>query len=627
MENKKIHRYDVIVVGAGHAGLEAAFICTKNKLKVALITLNEKSIGSCPCNPSVGGPAKGIVTREIDALGGMQGKAVDYNQLQMKMLNSSKGPGVRALRAQIDKILYHEWFLKEIKKNKFIDLIIDEVKELIIEKNNVIGVKTEKNIYYSKKTIITSGTYMNSLIHIGLNNKTSGPVFDYEEKNKINTVWSKNSQGLSDYLKSIGLNLIRLKTGTPPRIYKDSIDFERMQIEPGTNEKLSFEHYKPKYLNIKKQQLCYLTYTNELTHKIIKENIHKSAMYSGNIKGVGPRYCPSIEDKIIRFSDKLRHQLFIEPESLKMNTYYLQGLSTSLPEDIQEQFVHTIVGLEHARFQRYAYAIEYDAIDPTQLNHYLETKKYNNLYFAGQINGTSGYEEAACQGLIAGINASLSILNKKQIILKRNESYIGVLIDDIITKGVIDPYRLLTSRAEYRLLLRNDNAEDRLIKYAKYANTISKERVNFYNLQTKLINKVILILKNTSVNNELQIKYNNKSHNLYQLLKVQNVKLTNIVMEEDLSKLTKDSINKIEILVKIEGYLKNQEKNIENFLELENFDISGIKNFNEIKNLSNEAIEKLNKIRPINLNQIKRIQGITTNDILCIKYYIDTNKN
>jgi tRNA uridine 5-carboxymethylaminomethyl modification enzyme len=407
-------------------------------------------------------------------------------------------------------------------------------------------------------------------------------------------------------------------------VFSDTINYSKIQEEPGTNEKLSFEHYKQTYLSYDKQTPCYLTYTNKKTHDIIKKNLSKSAMYSGNIKGVGPRYCPSIEDKVVRFSDKPRHQLFIEPESKYLPTMYLQGLSTSMPEGVQLKFIKTIAGLENVKVQRYGYAIEYDAINPTQLYPTLELKKIKNLYFAGQVNGTSGYEEAAGQGLIAGINASLNIRKKKQLILKRNESYIGVMIDDITTKGITDPYRLLTSRAEYRLLLRNDNSDDRLIKYGYYANTIKKVRYNDYIKQKNNIEKIIKYLKTHSLSSSLIKKYGNSSHNLYDLLKRPEVSLKEILTKKTYSILNDQSINKLEIKVKFDGYIKNQEKNVEKYKKLDNIDLSHIKDYKNVSHLSLEAIDKLNKIKPQTLSIAQRIQGITASDIIAIKAYCES---
>ena len=605
--------FDVIVIGAGHAGTEAAFACANLGYKTLMCTLSADSVAETPCNPSIGGPAKGVVTREIDALGGMQGIATDANQLQMKLLNSSKGAGVWALRAQIDKISYHNWFINQIKKNKYLTLLETEVKELIIENKKVVGVKTTNKNFSCSKVIITSGTYMKAITHIGDIKQSEGPNHH------------KRSETLSTQLKDLGFTIIRLKTGTPPRIYKDSIDYDKMQIETGTKGKYCFSHFHPRYVSLNKQQDCFLTYTNTQTHKIIKENIHKSAMYSGQIHGVGPRYCPSIEDKIVRFADKPRHQVFIEPESMSLDTMYLQGLSTSLPKDVQEKFVHSIVGLKSAKFKKYAYAIEYDAIDARELWPSLESKLIKGLYFAGQVNGTSGYEEAACQGLMAGINAINSLRNKKPLILKRNEAYIGVLIDDIVTKGVNDPYRLLTSRAEHRLLLRNDNADDRLIKYGYKIGLVSKKHYNLYLTQDKLIKKTIGFLKSHKLSyiNGLTKKFGNSSHNLYDLLKRPEVKLKQILKQNQLKNLTLNSIKKIEIKVKFEGYIKNQNKYIDRANQYELIDISKIKDFKTVKHLSLEAIDKLNRIRPLTLGQAQRISGINLTDLVAIKYYLD----
>jgi tRNA uridine 5-carboxymethylaminomethyl modification enzyme len=428
---------------------------------------------------------------------------------------------------------------------------------------------------------------------------------------------------LSQYLKSIGFQLIRLKTGTPPRVDANSINFSKLKKEPGTKEKLSFVHFRPTYLSFNKQLLCYLAYTNKRTHQIIKTNIHLSAMYSGKINGVGPRYCPSIEDKIVRFHDKPRHQVFVEPESSKQDIMYLQGLSTSLPEHVQEKIVKSIEGLEKAKILKYGYAIEYDAINPIQLRPTLESKLYRNLYFAGQINGTSGYEEAACQGLMAGINVVLSMQNKPPLILKRDEAYIGVLIDDLVTKGVTDPYRLLTSRAEYRLLLRNDNADDRLIKYGYKVGLIAPKKYQQYLLQHNLIKKTIQYLKNTSLKTQPKLlkKYGNSAHNLYDLLKRPTVTIRQLLNRQN--DLTNESLNKINILVKFEGYINHQQKFIDRFAKYEDISLKKISDYQQLKNLSLEAKDKLNKIKPLTLGQAKRISGINLTDLMIIKYYID----
>lgn len=604
--------FDIIVVGAGHAGLEASFAAAKLNMHTALITLNYQHIGDCPCNPSIGGPAKGVVTREIDALGGMQAIAADYCQLQMKMLNTAKGAGVWALRAQIDKKLYHDFWTNAISKEKKISLIIAEVKDIVVKNKKIWGVKTSQGLYRCKALILTTGTYLNAICHRGNTQTIEGPS------------GQKSASFLSKSLLQNGIKLIRLKTGTPPRILKKSINFKKMQLVPGTSQLLSFEHYKPHYLDLKKQIPCYLTYTNLKTHEIIKKNILKSAMYSGKIHSIGPRYCPSIEDKVMKFTDKSRHQIFIEPEQRNSNSIYLQGLSTSFDCKTQEQIVRSIAGLEKAIFLKYAYAIEYDAIDPTQLNLNYEMKQIKNLFCAGQINGTSGYEEAAGQGLLASINAVLSIKKKKPLILQRNEAYLGVLTDDIMTKGITEPYRLLTSRAEYRLCLRNDNCQERLIKYGKKIGLVKNEVYHDYITKKKLFNKLILFLKKHKIHEYKQIfnEYGNGGLSLYALLKRQNIKSFNIFkicLGKEYDKIVCD---KIDINIKFEGYIKNQLVNIRKLSHLSKTKLNMIKDYKNVPNLSLEAIDKLNKIKPLNLAQAKRISGINLIDIAIIKNYI-----
>ena len=611
--NKK---YDCIVIGGGHAGLEAAFIIAKKRYRVALFVINENSVGNMPCNPSVGGPAKGIVTREIDALGGMQGIAADVNQLQMKMLNESKGAGTWALRAQIDKIKYSQYFKDLIKKNDFIDLIAKEVVDVKVIDNQVHGVITNDNDFIeSNFLIITTGTFLKSTVHIGHNVISQGPD-GFKEASK-----------LSEKIKKLGFETLRLKTGTPPRIKKDSLDYSKFQLELGTNKKLSFSHFQPKFLEFSKQAPCYLVHTNKNVHEIILKNLKESALYSGFIIGTGPRYCPSIEDKVVRFSDKPRHQLFVEPESESLNTIYLGGFSTSMPAKLQEKMIKSIEGFENAEIVKYGYAIEYDAINPIQLYPTLESKKIKGLFFAGQVNGTSGYEEAACQGLMAGINVIQKIENKKPFILKRSEAYIGVLIDDIVTKGVTDPYRLLTSRAEYRLELRNDNADERLLKYGYELGLVSQEQWKIFMNNKNNEKKIMKELKDTTLSKVKNFNYPSKKTNttFYEILKRQDYKFTDVENFLNNKNLLDDFWKeKIDIKIKYEGYIQKQRKVIKDSLKLEKIELNKIFDYKFVPNISLEAIDKLNKIKPYSLGQASRIIGINLADLINIKMYLDS---
>ena len=597
-------KYDVIVVGAGHAGCEAALACARMKKNTLLITINIDNIADMPCNPSIGGSAKGIVVREIDALGGEMGRNADKTLLQMKMLNQSKGPAVRSLRSQADKVTYKKEMLKTLRNTENLTIKEAIVSDLLVENNKIVGITTEDGeTIYCKACILTTGTYLKADILVGDKRTKEGPHGE------------KRANFLSDNLEKLGFKLLRLKTGTPPRIERSSIDFSVLKREDGDDCKLTFSFDDIAYYDYKNQVPCYLTYTNLKTHKIIMDNLNKSAMYGGFYEklGTGPRYCPSIEDKVVRFKDKERHQLFLEPESMYYDDIYLQGFSTSMPHDVQEDMVHSLKGLEHAKILRYAYAIEYDAIDPLQLKPSLETKVVENLFTAGQINGTSGYEEAAGQGIVAGINASLKLDNKEPLILSRSDAYIGVLIDDLVTKGTIEPYRLLTSRAEFRLLLRSDNADLRLSEKAYKIGLLSEERHN------KLLNKIEEIKE---IEEDIKnITFPKEKCNLSEYLKRPEVKIIDYVDKLN-KKYSKEAIEQVEINHKYEGYIIKAKKEAEKMIKLGKKQIPEDIDYEKVDNLATEARQKLEKIRPRTIDQATRISGVNPSDIAILMVYL-----
>ncbi len=597
-------KYDVIVVGAGHAGCEAALACARMKKNTLLITININNIADMPCNPSIGGSAKGIVVREIDALGGEMGRNADKTLLQIKMLNRSKGPAVRSLRSQADKVTYKKEMLKTLKDTNSLTIKEAIVSDLLVENNKIVGITTEDGkTIYCKACILTTGTYLKADILVGDKRTPEGPHGE------------KRANFLSDNLEKLGFKLLRLKTGTPPRIERSSIDFSLLKREDGDDCKLTFSFDDIAYYDYKNQVPCYLTYTNLKTHKIIMDNLNKSAMYGGFYErlGTGPRYCPSIEDKVVRFKDKERHQLFLEPESMYYDDIYLQGFSTSMPHDVQEDMVHSLKGLEHAKILRYAYAIEYDAIDPLQLKPSLETKVVENLFTAGQINGTSGYEEAAGQGIVAGINASLKLDNKEPLILSRSDAYIGVLIDDLVTKGTIEPYRLLTSRAEFRLLLRSDNADLRLSEKAYKVGLLSEERHN------KLLNKIEEIKE---IEEDIKnITFPKEKCNLSEYLKRPEVKISDYT-DKLSKKYTKEALEQVEINHKYEGYIIKAKKEAEKMIRLGKKKIPEDIDYEKVDNLATEARQKLEKIRPRTIDQATRISGVNPSDIAILMVYL-----
>ncbi len=605
--------YEIIVVGGGHAGCEASLASARMGHKTLLVTGNIKNIADMPCNPSIGGSAKGIVVREIDALGGEMGKNADKSQIQMKMLNNKKGPAIRALRAQADKVTYPQEMWKTLCKTKNLEIKEGLVEDLIVENSKIVGIILENGEkILSQAVVLTTGTYLKADILVGDTRRREGPHGE------------RPSNHLSDNLKKLGFEIKRLKTGTPQRIDKNTIDFTKTKVEKGSDIPLTFSFDdKPNY-SMEDQVPCHLIYTTAETHKIIRDNLNKASMYGGldDITGIGPRYCPSIEDKIVRFADKEKHQLFLEPESVIENdttygnTIYLQGFSTSMPHDIQELMVHSLPGLEHAKILKYAYAIEYDSIYPTQLNRTLETKIVENLYTAGQINGTSGYEEAACQGLIAGINAALKIENKEPLILKRNEAYIGVLIDDLVTKGIRDPYRLLTSRAEYRLLLRHDNADMRLTPIGYNAGLAGKEKMERLEGKIEKIDGVKELLKATKRDGKNCLQLLAQPENDIHSLNV-----------PGLEEYSEQILSEVQLDVKYSGYLKRQENEAERVKRQEAMIIPDNFDYDSVDGISAESREKFKSVRPHSIGQAGRISGVRVSDVAILSVAIKGRNN
>lgn len=620
---------DIIVVGGGHAGCEAALACANIGFDTILVTGNLNMVGSMPCNPSIGGPAKGVVVREIDALGGYMGKNSDMCQIQTKMLNQSKGPAVWALRFQEDKLLYVREMKKHLETTENLSLIEAIVTDLIVENNKINGVVLEDGTkIFAEAVILTTGTYLDSRILRGHWTSKEGPD------------GQKTSKGISEALKRCGFTIQRLKTGTPPRIKASTIDFSKTSIEYGDEKiwRYSFDEGYESILKVRKP--CYLTYTNLDIHNLIMDNLDKSAMYGGVVEGVGPRYCPSIEDKVVRFKDKERHQIFFEPESLELDQEYIQGFSTSMPVEVQDQMIRLLPGLKDCEVIRYAYAIEYDAIDPLELWPSLETKLVKNLFTAGQINGTSGYEEAAAQGLIAGINACQSLKGKEPLILKRDEAYIGVMIDDLVTKGTKEPYRLLTSRAEHRLLLRHDNADLRLREKGYECGLIKEEQYNKLKLKKQAIEKTIndfklLKIKPNEENNKVLEAVGSsplfEGTTLEALIKRPEVDYKTILKLLDMANISldifydnKDEIlEQVEIHIKYEGYIKKALDSASKMRMYEDKIIPDYINYDDVDNIALEAREKFKKIRPKTIGQASRISGVNPADIAVLVVYVE----
>jgi tRNA uridine 5-carboxymethylaminomethyl modification enzyme len=622
MDFKKYPKeYDVIVIGAGHAGCEASLAPARMGFKTLTLTVNLDHVAFMPCNPSLGGPGKSHIVREIDALGGDMARNMDETMIQIRMLNTSKGPAVHGLRGQSDKDAYHKRMKQVLENQDNLDLKQQIAEQVIVEDGEVKGVVTKTGVFFAgKKVILTTGTFLKGRIIIGEAKFNAGPNQQYP------------ANKLSGSLKDLGISLRRFKTGTPPRVSKRSMDFSKMEPQPG-EEGLSFSFESEALTG--EQVMCYLTYTTEETHRIISDNKMRTPLFSGVIEGVGPRYCPSIEDKVVRFPDKGRHQLFIEPEGLDTDEYYVSGLSTSLPHDVQIEMARTIPGLENVEIMRPGYAIEYDCVDPEELKLDLELKKIKGLYTAGQINGSSGYEEAAGQGLVAGINAALSLQGRDPLILKRSEAYIGVLIDDLVTKGTPEPYRIMTSRAEYRLLLRQDNADQRLTPIGKEIGLVSESRYKNYREKIEGVRKALEYLRDedNKVNPTKEVRDKleelgsgnlSKPVTLEALLRRPEISYKDLnYFAEDLPEVNRDVIEQVEVQVKYKGYIDRQQAQVEQFRKMEEKKIPEDLDYNQLENLRLEAREKLNKIRPLSIGQASRISGVSPADISALMIYLE----